>query len=135
MKPLSEMTHEEKCREFDKLNNIHRHEIISNPNYHFLPSVISSEPKYLCSCGESVHNILDSPANKHSNPTYSHAAELLEVMRNRGDWHKFILIIGCKLPEYEFVFIYYLDNSDKLIDACLEWSREHRLEGVCQNQN
>jgi len=119
MKPLSSMSHEEKCREFAELNNIHWH------SYFWVWTDMALNRGYFqCSCGHTTNDF------EKENPTFLHAAELLEVMQRREDRFGFVDKYLYKNSISIYVPIDYILNPSKLLDACLEWSREHRLEGV-----
>jgi hypothetical protein len=128
MKPLSEMSHEEKCREFAELNGIHWHKWEENKNTEF------DLFQYYCAGCDDYTNDTEF----RENPSFSHAAELLEVMQKRKDWYisdwreakGFIFKIGEPILVDGNVKVFVVElpfvmNNKLLLDACLEWSREH----------
>jgi len=51
-------------------------------------------------------------------------------MDKRKDCRRFLLTIGSVDGSKDVIEVYYIFNSNELLDACLEWCRTHRLEGI-----
>lgn len=124
VKPLSEMSHEEKCREFAELNNIHWHEVWSQKATTFEGEPVTLKGVTCVICGKEEQNL-----------TFSDAKSILEVMMKRKDWDTFACKYFTTIGNQSGYFLYAADlrytmKPTLLIDACLEWSWEHRLEGV-----
>jgi hypothetical protein len=118
METYLKVNHEELAKEFHILNGGHWHENTDLENVN--EEIVVNNRNYRLS-----YNI------KNSNPTYSTAESVLEVMMKRADKWDFLRSISlsvlcpviCWIIE-RFITLYVL-GEDKLLVTAVNWCREH----------
>ena len=118
---------EQLCREFCLLNGIEWHDV-----------TIEDNKLSKCSCG--MTGIMARTECWKNNPIFPDAKSILEVMMGREDWNSFSMTIGsneyyaknpCLMEKVHvlgclLVDLKYIMDSDKLLQAAVEWCRENK---------
>ena len=104
---MTNLTHSQKAEKFAKLAGIHWHEIHKENEY------------FVCSCGRIwLQAAITAKEMFHTNPTFSHPEEVLEVMCKREDYWVFWDSLRTNAT---MIDIEYIIQQDALLDAAIEF--------------